>query len=68
MPVILGWEQEDQGSKSVQANCSQDPISKITREGVVEWLKWQSACLESRGSESKAQYAKKKKKKKYSSK
>jgi hypothetical protein len=34
-------DQEDHGSKPVQANSSQDPILKkpITEKGLVEWLK-----------------------------
>jgi hypothetical protein len=32
-PSWLGsWDQEDQGSRTDQANNSQDPISEITRE------------------------------------
>jgi hypothetical protein len=36
-----GRNQEDHGSKPVQANSSGDPISKIptTKKGLVEWLK-----------------------------
>jgi hypothetical protein len=37
-----GRDQEDLGSKSAQANSSQDPFSKkknITKKGLMEWLK-----------------------------
>jgi hypothetical protein len=47
-PSNLGSrDQEDHSSKSAQENNSRDPISKIpnTKKGLVEWLKWYSACL-----------------------
>jgi hypothetical protein len=40
-PILLGT-QEDHGSKPVQVNSSQDPISKtpIPRKGLAKGLKW----------------------------
>jgi hypothetical protein len=42
-----GTDQEDRGSKPVQANSSQDPILKKThhKKRLVEWLKWQEQLL-----------------------
>jgi pSer/pThr/pTyr-binding forkhead associated (FHA) protein len=64
-PVAQAWnpsysggrDQEDQGLKPVQANSSQEPISKKNQHkiGLVEWLEV--------GPEFKPQYREKKKKK-----
>jgi hypothetical protein len=44
-----GTDQQDGGSKPVQSDGSQDPVSKKPnmKTGLVEWLNWQSTCLAS---------------------
>jgi hypothetical protein len=53
MPIILALQEAEIKRIEVQsqplANNSQNPIWKIlnTKTGLVEWLKWKSACLAS---------------------